>query len=119
MRKTPKSIKAKFDEQNLGAARIISAGPVRYLGEMQEWAALVLKRLERHASRNNGNNDMQKEAAGSGRQFGGRAVQKHAENWTQVQPWQQLWHGTRPGQPQDPPICADGKLVSVLKSALG
>jgi hypothetical protein len=48
---TPKSIKAKFDEQNLEAARIIAADPVKYPGGMQEWAALVLKRLEQSAGR--------------------------------------------------------------------
>ena len=36
------SIAAKFDEQNLRAARIIAADPVRYPGLMQEWAALVV-----------------------------------------------------------------------------
>jgi hypothetical protein len=47
MKKTPKSIKAKYDEQNLEAARIIAADPLKYPGGMQAWAALVLKRLER------------------------------------------------------------------------
>jgi hypothetical protein len=32
MRKTPKSIKAKYDEQNLEAARIIAADPVKISG---------------------------------------------------------------------------------------
>ena len=53
---TPKNIAAKFAEQNLKAAHIIAADPVKYPGGMQEWAALVLKRLERPAGRevNNG-----------------------------------------------------------------
>lgn len=48
---TPKRIKAKFDEQNLEAARIIAADPLKYPGGMQEWADLVLKRFERPAGR--------------------------------------------------------------------
>lgn len=51
MKKTPAGIKAKFDEQNLEAARIIAADPMKYAGGMQEWAALVLKRLDRPAGR--------------------------------------------------------------------
>jgi len=57
MRKTPKSIKAKFDEQNLEAARIIAADPVRYPGGMQDWATLVLKRLERPGGRQVSNDE--------------------------------------------------------------
>jgi len=48
---TPKSIAAKFAEQNLKAVRIIAADPLKYPGGMQEWADLVLKRLERPAGR--------------------------------------------------------------------
>lgn len=48
---TPKNIKAKYDEQNLQAAHIVAADPLKYPGGMQEWAALVLKRLDRPAGR--------------------------------------------------------------------
>ena len=57
MRKTPKSIKAKYDEQNLEAARIIAADPVKYPGGMQDWATLVLKRLERPGGRQVSNDE--------------------------------------------------------------
>ena len=57
MRKTPKSIKAKYDEQNLEAARIIAADPLKYPGGMQAWAELVLKRLERPAERQVSNDE--------------------------------------------------------------
>jgi hypothetical protein len=51
MKIPPKSIKAKYDEQNLEAARIIAADPLKYPGGMQAWATLVLKRMERPAGR--------------------------------------------------------------------
>jgi hypothetical protein len=57
MKKTPKTIKAKFDAQNLEAARIIAADPVRYPGGMQDWATLVLKRLERPGGRQVSNDE--------------------------------------------------------------
>jgi hypothetical protein len=38
------SIAAKFDEENLRAARIVAADPVRYPGLMQEWADMILSR---------------------------------------------------------------------------
>ncbi len=44
---TTQSVRAKYDGANLEAARIIAADPERYPGGMQEWAQMVLKRIER------------------------------------------------------------------------
>lgn len=47
VRATAASVRSKWDADNLMAAKIIVADPVKYAGGCLEWARLVLGRLER------------------------------------------------------------------------